>query len=134
MQRFCPLNVLPFKCFQVFRPYLPIVVIGSKNNAGAGVCVASYPGTVHSKHHQQHQHQHSNDVFDIGTQPLLRFLLFRYMFSHFACLNKHKYICYGKFYHPWQQNSCLSLLHTCPINVYGCPSGCYKGRPSCSID
>lgn len=96
------------------RPYLPVMVIGGENHAGAGVCIAGYPGTVNSKHHQQHQHQHRHNVFDIGAQSFFCFFLLRHMFPHFACLNKHKCTCYGNFYHPWHWNPNFLTLASSP--------------------
>lgn len=62
------------------------MIVGGEDHTGAGVGVAGDPRAVDGEHHQEHEHQHGHDAFDVGAQALFRLLLLCHVLSHFTCL------------------------------------------------
>lgn len=49
------------------REAVPVVIVRGEHHAGTGVGVAGDPRAVHGEHHQQHQHEHGDNGFDVGA-------------------------------------------------------------------
>lgn len=68
--------------------FSPVMVVRRQHYTGTGVGIAGDPGAVDGKHHEQHQHQHGDNGFDVGAQALLGLLLLRYVFTHLPGLQE----------------------------------------------
>ena len=59
-------------CAHGVHMYLPIMVCGCQDNRGAGVCIASDPGTVDCKQYHEHHHKENNYSTQVAVSKVTR--------------------------------------------------------------
>lgn len=92
----------------------PVMVVRCQYDTGTGVGIAGDPGTVHSKHHEQHQHQHGDYGLDVGAQALLCLLLLRFMLTHLPGLQDTAQ-CQEAIL--WRLSKLECAVYKCPISA-----------------